>query len=72
MNFDFIRDLFAQFRPVTVKRMFSGAVLYCDGVMFALVVRGTVYLKADEITAWISNARAPVPSHIHAARNRAA
>jgi DNA transformation protein len=47
MDFDFIRDLFAQFRPVTVKRMFSGAGLYCDGVMFALVVRGTIYLKAD-------------------------
>jgi len=45
---DFIRDLFAQFRPVTVRRMFSGAGLFCDGVMFALVVRGTIYLKADE------------------------
>jgi DNA transformation protein len=45
---DFIRDLFAQFRPVTVRRMFSGAGLYCDGLMFALVVRGTIYLKADE------------------------
>ena len=45
---DFIRDLFAQFRPVTVRRMFSGAGLYSDGVMFALVVRGTIYLKADE------------------------
>jgi DNA transformation protein len=48
MNLDFIRDLFAQFRPVTVRRMFSGAGLYCDGVMFGLVVRGTIYLKADE------------------------
>jgi DNA transformation protein len=48
MNSDFIRDLFAQFRPVTVRRMFSGAGLYCDGVMFGLVVRGTIYLKADE------------------------
>jgi DNA transformation protein len=45
---DFIRDLFAAFRPVTVKRMFSGAGLYCDGVMFGLVVRHTIYLKADE------------------------
>ena len=27
--------------------MFSGAGLYCDGVMFALMVRGTIYLKAD-------------------------
>jgi DNA transformation protein len=48
---DFIRDLFAQFRPVTVKRMFSGAGLYCDGVMFGLVVRGTIYLKADETSS---------------------
>jgi DNA transformation protein and related proteins len=48
MNFDHIRDLFAQFRPVTVRRMFSGAGLYCDGIMFALVVRGTIYLKADK------------------------
>ncbi|HET8918540.1 MAG TPA: TfoX/Sxy family protein [Xanthobacteraceae bacterium] len=45
---DFIRDLFAQFRPVTVRRMFSGAGLYCDGVMFGLVVRGAIYLKADD------------------------
>jgi len=28
--------------------MFSGAGLYCDGAMFGLVVRGTIYLKADE------------------------
>ncbi|MGN6750447.1 MAG: TfoX/Sxy family protein [Xanthobacteraceae bacterium] len=45
---DFLRDLFAQFRPVTVRRMFSGAGLYCDGVMFGLVVRDMIYLKADE------------------------
>jgi DNA transformation protein and related proteins len=48
MNFDFIRDLFAQFRPVTVRRMFSGAGLYCDGVMFGLVVRGAIYLRVDK------------------------
>jgi DNA transformation protein len=48
LDTEFIRDLFAQFRPVTVRRMFSGAGIYCDGVMFGLVVRGTIYLKADE------------------------
>jgi DNA transformation protein len=48
LDTEFIRDLFAQFRPVTVRRMFSGAGLYCDGAMFGLVVRGTIYLKADE------------------------
>jgi DNA transformation protein len=51
LDTEFIRDLFAQFRPVTVRRMFSGAGLYCDGVMFGLVVRGTIYLKADETSS---------------------
>jgi DNA transformation protein len=45
---EFIRDLFAQFRPVAVKRMFGGAGVYADGMMFALVFDGVVYLKVDE------------------------
>jgi DNA transformation protein len=48
---DFIRDLFAQFGPVTVKRMFSGAGIFYDGLMFGLVVRGAIYLKADEASS---------------------
>ena len=32
MDPEFIRDLFAQFRPVTMKRMFGGAGLYADGL----------------------------------------
>jgi DNA transformation protein len=51
LDTEFIRDLFAQFRPVTVRRMFSGVGLYYDGVMFGLVVRGTIYLKADETSS---------------------
>jgi len=45
---DFIRDLFAPFGPVTVRRMFSGAGIFCDGLMFGLVVRDVIYLKVDE------------------------
>jgi DNA transformation protein len=44
---EFIRELFAQFRPVTIRRMFSGAGIFCDGLMFGLVVRDVIYLKAD-------------------------
>jgi len=29
--------------------MFGGAGIYADGTMFALVVRGVIYLKADEV-----------------------
>ena len=45
---DFIDDLFAAFAPVTVRRMFSGAGIFRDGLMFGLIVRDVIYLKADE------------------------
>lgn len=43
-------DLLAGAGPVTVRRMFGGAGLYSDGVMFALVIDDTLYLKADDAT----------------------
>jgi DNA transformation protein len=43
-----IRELFAVFGPVTVRRMFGGAGIYADSTMFALVADGVIYLKADE------------------------
>jgi DNA transformation protein len=48
---DFIRDLFAPFGPVTVRRMFSGAGIFRDGLMFGLVARDVIYLKADDTSA---------------------
>jgi DNA transformation protein len=47
LDADFIRDLFAPFGPVTVRRMFSGAGIFADGLMFGLIVRDVIYLKAD-------------------------
>ena len=44
---DFIRDLFSEFGTVTVRRMFGGAGLFADGLMFGLVTGGVIYLKAD-------------------------
>lgn len=46
MDADAIHDLFRVFGPVSVRRMFGGAGVYAHGVMFALVVDGTIYLKA--------------------------
>jgi DNA transformation protein len=45
-----IRDIFSKFGPVTVRRMFGGAGIYADGVMFALVAGGVIYLKVGEET----------------------
>lgn len=33
---------------VTVRKMFGGAGLYKDGVIFGLVAEATMYLKVDE------------------------
>ena len=34
--------------PVSIRRMFSGAGVFADGIMFALVSNDTLYFKADE------------------------
>ena len=48
MDPDSIQELFAAFGPVSVRRLFGGAGLYADGVMFGLVSRGEIFLKADD------------------------
>ena len=48
---DWLRDLFAPFGPVALRRMFGGLGIYRDGLMFGLVVDGEIYLKADAETA---------------------
>jgi len=48
---EYISELFASFGAVQVRRMFGGAGLYADSVMFGLVSDGQIYLKADEATS---------------------
>lgn len=50
MDRDFLLDLFAGFGPVTLRRMFSGYGISRDGINFALVLRGAIYLRSDERT----------------------
>ncbi len=47
MDRDFLIDLFADFGPVTIRRMFSGFGISADGTNFALALRGGLYLRAD-------------------------
>jgi DNA transformation protein and related proteins len=46
---DFLKDQLRGLGPVTARRMFSGAGLYCDRVIFALLLRDTLYFKVDDI-----------------------
>jgi len=50
MDRDFLIDLFADFGPVTIRRMFSGFGIATDGTHFGLALRGGLYLRADEQT----------------------
>ena len=43
-------DLFAPFGPVEVVRMFGGQGVRIEGLMFALVAGGELYLKTDAAT----------------------
>lgn len=45
---DFVREVFAGLGPVQVRRMFGGAGVYADGVMFALLADEAIYIKADD------------------------
>jgi DNA transformation protein and related proteins len=42
-----IRDLFAEFGAVHIRRMFGGAGIYSGDVMFGLISDELIYLKAD-------------------------
>lgn len=43
-------DLLNEFDSITVKPMFGGHGLYQNGVIFAIIVKGALYFKADDIS----------------------
>ena len=45
---DYIVDQLSGWAEVSVRRMFGGAGLYCEGKMFALVADDVAYLKVDD------------------------
>jgi len=50
MDRDFLIDLFSDFGPVTIRRMFSGFGISADGTNFALALRSGLYFRADDET----------------------
>lgn len=47
---ELLKDALRGLGPVAVRRMFGGAGVYADGVMFGLVADDTLYFKADDET----------------------
>ena len=56
-----IADLFAEFGPVRVRRVFGGHGVYADDVVFALELRGEIFLKADAETDALFEAAGSTP-----------
>jgi DNA transformation protein len=50
MDRDFLTDLFSDFGPVTIRKMFSGFGISADGTNFALALCSGLYFRADEQT----------------------
>jgi DNA transformation protein and related proteins len=45
---EFLKEQMELFGPVSMRRMFGGAGIYRDGLMFALVADDVLYLKTDD------------------------
>ena len=70
MDSDFIVELFAPFGPVTVRRMFGGAGLFAEGLMFGLVFDGAIFLKVDDSEHPRFRARRQRAVRLHAGQER--
>jgi DNA transformation protein len=44
----FLQEQLEPFGPVTIRSMFGGAGLFCDGVMFGLIAYDTLYFKTGD------------------------
>ena len=58
---DYLHDLFSAFAPVTTRAMFGGHGVYRDGVILAIVIDETLYLKVDDATRAAFEAEGSAP-----------
>lgn len=49
-HLDHLKDLFSPFGVITIRKMFGGAGIYCDGQFFAIADDDDVWLKVDDVT----------------------
>jgi DNA transformation protein and related proteins len=47
---DYIKDLLSPFGVITIRKMFGGAGVYCDGAIFAITGDDDLWLKVDDVT----------------------
>ena len=50
MDRDYLIDLFSEFGPIVLRRMFSGYSIVADGVNFAMALRAGIIFRVDDLT----------------------
>jgi DNA transformation protein and related proteins len=60
---EFLIEHLSSLGEITTRRLFGGNSLYCNGTIFALVARDTLYLKADDDNRREFEARRLEPLH---------
>lgn len=50
MDRDDLIDLFSEFGPISLRKMFSGFGITADGVNFAMALRAGIIFRVDELT----------------------
>ena len=50
MGRDHLVDLFSEFGPISLRKMFSGFGITADGVNFAMALRAGIIFRVDELT----------------------
>lgn len=58
---EFVKEVFAPFGSISVRKMFGGAGVYCDELFFAIIADDAVYLKVDDETRGEFEARGLEP-----------
>lgn len=51
MDDDAIREIFSGLGEVSIRKLFGGKGVYCDGLIVGVEVRDEVLLKADNVSA---------------------
>jgi DNA transformation protein and related proteins len=66
----FVQDLLSDFGPISIRNMFSGAGLYADGVIFAIIFDDTSISRrtSSSPAPSLPKARAPSPIGARAVR----
>ena len=49
-HLDHLKDLFSSFGDISIRKMFGGAGIYCDGRIFAIADDDDVWLKVDDVS----------------------